>query len=429
MRLVQLTIPAGARERILETLESKGVDYVVTNETGGRGYDAVVYFPLPTAAVEPVLDSLKDQGVEEDAYTVVVDAETVVSRKFDALSEEYENGDVDEDRISRQELVSQAEALTPTFSIYVILTVVSALVATAGLLLDSPAVVVGSMVIAPLIGPALGVGIGTVLNERELLVTGAKYQFLGVALAIGSAAAFAWSVRVLNVVPPGLNIASIGEIEERLAPDLLSLVIALGAGVAGILSISTGASVALVGVMIAAALIPPAAAAGIAIAFGEPAAAIGSTVLVFVNVLSVNLAGLLTLWYAGYRPESFFDLEPTQARVRRQVSVLVVVVLVFSLFLGAITYNSYQAATFEQEANEAVTAALESSYPAVQLLELEVVLDDEYPFRGPDRVVVTVGGPPGEAYPGLVELLSERINAQASEPVDVEVRFVDVLER
>ncbi len=59
--------------------------------------------------------------------------------------------------------------------------------------------------------------------------------------------------------------------------------------------------------MIAAALIPPAAAAGIAIAWGQPSAAIGSTVLVLVNVLSVNLAGLLTLWYTGYRPRTCFQ--------------------------------------------------------------------------------------------------------------------------
>lgn len=428
MRLVQLTVPTGARERILETLDSEGVDYVVTDETGDREYTAVVYFPLPSAAVEPVLDSLKEQGIEEDAYTVVVDAETVVSRKFDALREEYEQGDVEEDRISRQELLTHAEDLTPTFGVYVTLTIVSALVATAGLLLDSPAVVVGSMVIAPLIGPALGAGIGTVLDERELLVSGVKYQLMGVGLAIGSAAVFAWTVRTLNIVPPGMNIAAVDEIEERLTPDLLSLVIALGAGVAGILSISTGVSVALVGVMIAAALIPPAAAAGIAIAFGEPAAATGATVLVFVNVLSVNLAGLVTLWYAGYRPENLFELEPTQKRVRRQIGALVLVVLVFSAFLGGITYSSYVTGTFEEDAREEVEMALEEEYPMLQLIELEVVLDDDYPFRSPERVIVTIGAPPGETYPDLLREISERINQHADEPVDVEVRFVEVLE-
>ncbi len=430
MRLVQLTVPTGQRQTILETLDEQGVDYVVNEETSDRDYTAVVYFPLPSAAVEPVLDSLQDAGIDEEAYTVVVDAETVISRRFESLREEYENGDVESDRISRQELQAEAESLTPTFGVYATMTIVSAVVATAGLLLDSPAVVVGSMVIAPLIGPALGAGVGSVLDEEDLFLKSIKYQLVGVLLAIGAAAVFAWTVRVTNIVPPGLDISAVDEISERLAPDLLSLAVALGAGVAGIVSISTGISVALVGVMIAAALIPPAAAAGIAIAWGQPSAAIGSTALVFVNVLSVNLAGLLTLWYAGYRPENLFELGPTQQRVRRRVVGLVIIVLLFGVFLGAITYSSYSAGTFEENTREEIEFLLEQEeYEDYQLLELEVVMDDDYPFLSPERVIVTIGGPPGETAPELVDELDERINQHADEPVGVEIRYVEVVER
>ncbi|MFC6729910.1 TIGR00341 family protein, partial [Natronoarchaeum mannanilyticum] len=260
MRLVQLTIPAGKRETILDALDDEEVDYVVTDETSGREFTGVVYFPLPSNAVEPVLDRLQEEGVSDDAYTVVVDAETVISRKFDRLEERYATDDVEEDRISRQELRTEADEMTPTFWIYVTMTLISAFVATAGLLLDSPAVVVGSMVIAPLIGPALGASVGTVVNDEEMVREGLAYQALGIGLAIAGSAVLAWLLKTANLVPPGLTLTSVGEINERLAPDLLSLIIALGAGVAGVLSLSTGVSTALVGVMIAAALIPPAAA-------------------------------------------------------------------------------------------------------------------------------------------------------------------------
>ncbi|WP_339105614.1 TIGR00341 family protein [Haloterrigena salinisoli] len=430
MRLVQLTVPTGKRETILEALDDREIDYVLTDEESNRGYTAVVYFPLPDPAVEPVLDELQDVGVDEDAYTVVVDAETVVSRRFEALREEYENGDVATDRISRQELQSEADSLTPTFSVYTIMTIISAVVATAGLFLDSPAVVVGSMVIAPLIGPALGASVGSVIDDEELFRESLFYQVLGVGLAIAAAAIFALIVRVTNIVPPSLNISTVGEISERLAPDLLSLAIALGAGVAGIISIATGTAVALVGVMIAAALIPPAAAAGIAIAWGEPSAAIGATALVFVNILSVNLAGLVTLWWAGYRPESLFSLGETEQRVRRRVVGLAVIVLVFAVFLGAITYSSYTASTFEQNANEEAELLLsEGEFAEYQLLEFEVVMDEDYPFVSPQRVVVTVGGPPGEAPPELADRLHERISQHTDEEVDVQVRYVGLLER
>ncbi|QFU82428.1 TIGR00341 family protein [Natronorubrum aibiense] len=430
MRLVQLTIPTGKRQTILETLDERKIDYVVTDEDSSREYTAVVYFPLPAPAVEPVLDELQETGIDDDAYTVVVDAETVVSRRFQALREEYEHGDVGTDRISRQELQAEADSLTPTFSVYAIMTIISAVVATAGLLLDSPAVVVGSMVIAPLIGPALGASVGSVIDDEELFRNSVSYQIIGIILAIGAAAVFAWAVRITNIVPPGLNIASVGEISERLAPDLLSLVIALGAGVAGIISIATGTSVALVGVMIAAALIPPAAAAGIAIAWGQPSAAIGSTALVLVNVLSVNLAGLLTLWYVGYRPDNLFALGETQQRVRRRVLGLAVIVLVFAVFLGAITYSSYAVSNFEENARgEVETTLSEDEFSEYQLLEFEVVMDDNYPFVGPQRVVVTVGGPEGEVPPELADRLHERINQHTDDSVGVQVRSVGLVER
>ncbi len=420
----------GKRDAVLETLDERKIDYVVTDENSTREYTAVVYFPLPDAAVEPVLDELQDAGIDEDAYTVVVDAETVVSRRFQSLRDEYEDGNVESERISRHELQAQAEDLTPSFPVYAVMTIISAIVATAGLLLDSPAVVVGSMVIAPLIGPALGASVGTVLDDEELFTESISFQIVGVVLAIGAAAIFALFARMTNIVPPGLVLSNVGEISERLAPDLLSLAIALGAGVAGVVSIATGTSVALVGVMIAAALIPPAGVAGISLAWGQPSAAIGATVLVLVNLLSVNLAGLLTLWYAGYRPENLFQLGETERRLRQRIVGLVIVVLVFAVFLGGITYASYEASTFEQDAREEVEAVLaQDEYQDYQLLELEVVMGTDYPFRNPERVVVTIGGPPNGSPPELATVLDERIGSHADHPVTVEVRYVVVLER
>ncbi|AXR80313.1 hypothetical protein AArcMg_0290 [Natrarchaeobaculum sulfurireducens] len=425
-----MTVPTGKRETVLETLEDRGIDYVVTDENSRREYTAVVYFPLPTPAVEAVLDELQEAGISEDAYTVVVDAQTVVSRRFESLREEYETGDVESDRISRQELETEAEALTPTFGVYVTMTIVSAIVATAGLLLDSPAVVVGSMVIAPLIGPALGASVGSVIDNEDLFRQSVRYQILGVVLAIAAAAVFAWMVRVTNIVPPGLEIGEVNEIAERLTPDLLSLAVALGAGVAGIVSLATGISVALVGVMIAAALIPPAAAAGIAIAWGEPSAAIGSTALVLVNVLSVNLAGLLTLWYAGYRPENLFSLRPTEARVRKRVVGLGLIVLVFAVFLGAITYSSFVISTFENDATDEIELVLEDeAFAEYTFLELEVETGQGYPFLSPERAIVTIGGPPDQRSPELESQLHERISAQTDEEITVEIRYIGQVER
>ena len=437
MRLVQVTIPAGKREAVLRTLDDKEIDYVLAEETSGREFTGVVSFPLPTTAVEPVLDELRETGIDEDAYTVVVAAETVVSRRFDQLEERYEEEDTDK-RIAREELHARAEELVPTTRTYLVMTVVSAVVATAGLLLDSPAVVVGSMVIAPLIGPAMATAVGTVIDDREMFREGLKLQAVGLGIAVAAAAAFAGLVRVTNVIPPGTDVLAISQVKGRLTPDFLSLAVALGAGVAGAASLASGVSAAIVGVMIAAALVPPLGVIGIGIAWGLPGIVLGSTVLVLVNVLSINVTALAVLWYRGYRPDHWFKEDTARRATRKRVGALVAAILVLSLFLGVVTYDSYRTATFEQEVRGEVAELLDQpEHDQFDLLEVRFGYDDPVPPRQPTNVTVVVGQPPDNETASLAGPLDRRIDGALEtlalpgpigDPgsVRVQVRYVEI---
>ena len=406
-------------------LDDAGVDYVVNDETSNRSYDATVSFPLPTSAVEEVLGDLRDVGVGENAYTTVTEAETIVSERFQNLVDEYAE-ETNEDRIAREELKTKAEGFSDSFWTYVTMTLVSAIVGTAGLLLDSPATVVGSMVIAPLIGPALSASVGTVIDDNELFVRGVKLQALGVVLTIVAALLFSMFVRTVGLVPPTLDPRTLGEVSERLAPDALSLAVALGAGVAGIVSLTAGVSTALVGVMIAVALIPPAAAIGISIAWGFAGAAIGATVLTLVNLLSINLAALSVLWYLGYRPEPFFRWREARSATLKRLVVLFVAVAALSVFLGAVTYSNYTAATTEQNIESTVGDVL-AGYDNATLIEVTINSTNEYVlFSQPARVVVTVGTPPGEYPQDLAEQIDDRIDAAIGRDIEVQVRYVEV---
>jgi len=434
VRLVQVMIPAGKRETVLSALDDEGIDYVLSDETSGREYTAVASFPLPTGAVEPVLSELREVGLERDAYTVVLDAETVVSERFEELEERYEEAEEGNgDRIAREELKARASDMSPRFGAFVTMTVISAVVATAGLLLDSAAVVVGSMVIAPLIGPAMAASVGTVLDEQELFARGMKLQALGAVLAVGSAAAFAAVLRYGRVVPFNVEeVFSIAEVRERLAPDVLSLPIALGSGVAGALSLSSGVSTALVGVMIAAALVPPTAVVGIGIAWGRPGAVAGAAVLVVVNFVAINFAALATLWYKGYRPGSFWRRDETRATTLRRVGVLGVTVLLLTAVLAGITVASYQSSQFETAAQEETNAILDGEARAI---EIDVTYSG-FPIRQPTAVTVTVGHPPGTPPPRIGDVLASSLADDAGAPfgvgepteVDVSVRYVVVEE-
>ncbi|MFB6121552.1 MAG: TIGR00341 family protein [Halobacteriaceae archaeon] len=424
MRLVQVMVPAGKRDAIVGLLDEEDLDYVVTDETSGREFAAVVYFPLPTEGVEPILDSLRDRGLDKDSYTVVIDAETVISSRFEELEERFAEDEENGDRIAREELIARSKDLSPSLPTFLLMTVVSGVIATAGLLLDSPAVVVGSMVIAPLVGPSMAAAVGTVVNDRDLFTRGLKLQILGMLVAVGSAAAFALLIRTVHLVPPHLDVTAIPEVRERLLPDFLSLVVALGAGIAGVVSLSSGVSTALVGVMIAVALVPPAATVGIALAWQLPWVGLGAGVLALVNWLSINLAALAMLWYRGYRPGQWFRLSEARSATLTRIGVLVAAIAVLSLFLGGVTLASYQSSNFEEQVrDESAALVTEAPYEDLTVLSVEVHYGDRVPFREVERVVVTVGRPTDQQYPGFAEALHQRIASATGRDVAVQVRL------
>ena len=438
MRLVQVTIPAGKREAVLGELDDEGIDYVLTEETSGREFTGVVHFPLPTGAVEPVLDRLRETGIDDDAYTIVLDAETVVSRRFDELEKRYEENGESENRIAREEIHSRAQELAPNVGPFLVMTVVSALVATAGLLLNDAAIIVGSMVIAPLIGPAMATSVGTVVDDHEMFRRGVKLQTIGLVVAVIAATLFAAFIRATNLAPPGTDVLSIQQVSIRTSPGLLALVVALGAGVAGGVSLATGVSAALVGVMIAAALVPPLGVIGIGIAWGLPSPVLSATVIVLINTLSINLSALVVLWYMGYRPDHWFQADAAQNATRKRVGTLVVAVLVLSAFLGLVTYDSYRTATFEEEVRGEINGLLDQQpYEDLVLVNTEFEYDDPIPPREPTSVTVTLSRPTGSEDPNFAKPLQRRIN-QTVQPTalpfdqshnvssfDVRIRYVE----
>jgi len=429
-RLVFVTIPTGKREAVLDVLDDEGIEYTLTDETSGREYTCAVHFPLPTSAVELVLDSLRETGLNDDTITVTVETESVASRDYDRLEERFTEDSESPEQIAKGELQSAAEDLVPaSMPIYAGMTIVSAIIATAGLLLDSAAVVVGSMVIAPLIGPAMATSVGTVFRDRDLFRDGVKLQIIGATLTIGGAALFAILIRTGNLVPPGLDILSISQIRERFRPDILSLVVALGSGAAGVISLASGLSSALVGVMIAVALVPPAATVGIGIAWGNTALAVGSGVLLLVNVLSINLAALLVLWYMGYRPAKWFHIEQTRKTFIKRVGVLLISILLLSAFLGTVTFSSYQTATVEQSIRDDVQEILDDpAYSEFALLEIQFEYSDDLLAQSPSRVTILIGAPRGEAPPELGDQIDTRIDRIAGRNVAIQVRYLLIQE-
>ncbi len=422
MRLVQVLVPRGKRDAVLGALDEEGVDYAVFDETGRTEFSALVTFPVPPSAVEPILEKLRRAGVEEDAFTIVLQPETVVSKRIGELKRRYSGFN-----IAREELRERAAEMAPESSTFFSMTVISTIIAATGLLLDSSAVIIGAMVIAPLMGPAMAASVGTVVDEPKLAERGVQYQITGLLVAIASAALFGYLVRGTVLVPPGLDIRTVPAITERFTPNFLSLLLALGAGAAGVISLMRGAGSVIVGVMIAVALVPPAATVGLGLAWLDFGVALGASVNVLVNLLSINLTALILLWISGYRPERTRSVGEARSRTLARIAVILVAIAVLSLGLGLVTYGTNRTTVYQTQAKDEIQNTFvgpNAEYAGYQLVDTTVTYRPLDFYEGKPAHVRIVTDPKGEPPNDLARQLDRKITERTGQKTTVEVVFV-----
>ena len=196
---------------------------------------------------------------------------------------------------------------------YILMVLASAVLATGGLLLNSPAVVIGSMCVAPFLGASRAVCIGGSFRNRRIFLGGLVKQLFGL-LIIGAGMAYI-TTALLRVSVPETAITP--EILLRAMPTVrdavLSVLIAITAGIAAALALSADPRVvdtpwgqvidAVIGVEIAISLIPPASVVGIGLAFGRLDISRNASLLLMVNVLGLDILGsMLMLALRGIRP-------------------------------------------------------------------------------------------------------------------------------
>jgi len=219
------------------------------------------------------------------------------------------------ERISREELYEDIKNGAQCSRVYLAMVVLSTIVAAIGLHQNSVAIIIGAMVIAPLLGPNVALALGTTLGDLSLL-----RRALLTALA-GIAAAMVLSVIIgaLWHVDPALS-----EVASRTRVRLDDTAVALASGCAGALAFTTGVAAALIGVMVAVALLPPLVTFGLLLGGGHPVLATGALSLFLVNLICVNLAGVATFLVQGIRPASWWEKDRAVKATRVAIGLWVV---------------------------------------------------------------------------------------------------------
>ena len=424
MRLIQLLVTDDLLDDVLAELDDANVDYAIMEESGERPETTLLQFPVPTEAVDDVLETLReDVGVDDDAYTIVADAETATTEHIDELQEKYtESDEGGDDTLAEVELLTKAKGLNPNTTTYLSMTLFSTVIATAGLLRNSAAAVVGAMVIAPFFGTALSINAGICCEDRSMFVDGLKSQVAGLAVAVVGATAFAWLMRTFSFVPPGVSLTHSTQFSLFMTPSLLSVCVALAAGAAGAFALATALPVALAGVAIAAAITPSAAALGISLAWRDPILAAGALTLLAVNVVAINVAGVAVLWFLGYHPATeLASLRSASAR-HTKTALLAVAVVAAVVLTGAATYNQV---TFGQGVNAVVQQTIGEEYERLELASVSTEYRGGLFVPGSETVTVSVVRTSDRDYEGLSRVLERRIAERTGSEVSVQVHFID----
>lgn len=325
-RLIEVIVPKGRGHRIPDIM--KDHDRLDMWEETLPDERTLFMILVKAEETESIMDDLESQLSWTEGFRVILlPVEASLPRPVEPevkkeTTEEAEKKKKKALRISREELYNDVSEMTELNTTFLSLIVISAVVAAIGLYTGNVAVIIGAMVIAPLLGPNVAFSLATTLGDRDLAVKSQKANLMGIAMAM----IFAVIMGIIFQVDPNSF-----EIASRTTAGLPDVLLALASGTAGVLSITVGVATALVGVMVAVALMPPLVTFGLLIAGGYWDLALGAGMLFLINLICINLSGVAVFMVKGISPRKWWEAEKAKKSVRNSIMLWTLMLIILML--------------------------------------------------------------------------------------------------
>eukprot|EP00828_Plagiopyla_frontata_P042149 TRINITY_DN6219_c0_g1_i4.p6 TRINITY_DN6219_c0_g1~~TRINITY_DN6219_c0_g1_i4.p6 ORF type:complete len:345 (-),score=188.11 TRINITY_DN6219_c0_g1_i4:4463-5497(-) len=325
LRVIELITPRQDKEEVIKSLEEHrpGEGYVYWMSPLEDDTALCFRIVLDVEETEDVMDKLENLFAWSEKYRLVIyEAQATVPRLSEPAEEKKEadagegesngNGTKRKNRISREELYADVLDTSLLSRNFMMLVLLSSVIAVIGLVRDNVAIIIGAMVLAPLLGPNVGLSLATTLGDRDLASASSRTLAVGVAITLAVSALFG---AVFGLPDHSAQLA------ERSVIAYSDVILAIVSGVAGIISFTMGVPTSLVGVMVALALLPPLTACGIFLGAEDFARAGGAGLLFLANVICLNLAGVLTFLVQGIQPLTWWERKRAKAATLRGVLI------------------------------------------------------------------------------------------------------------
>ncbi|MFD3534271.1 DUF389 domain-containing protein [Streptomyces sp. NPDC058664] len=254
----------------------------------------VVMCDVAREAGDELLNGLRELKIDQAGSIAVGNIDLSLSSRADAAEEEAPGEPADAviwDKLAGA--THEESSLSVTYSAFMIL---ATMIAACGVVLDNAVLIVGAMAVGPEFGPLAGVCTAVVQRAPKLAARSLTALLVGFAAAIAATTVFSLGMDAFDLFSREQLDADRPNTAFIWQPDPFSFVVALLAGAAGMLSLTSAKSGALVGVAISVTTVPAGANAAVALSYGDVGQMWGSTEQLLLNLFGIMLAGVLTLY-------------------------------------------------------------------------------------------------------------------------------------
>ncbi|MEU5043435.1 DUF389 domain-containing protein [Streptomyces griseorubiginosus] len=292
---LRLITPAGKTDDVVRLIENTvGTTHLVVLPGAARNPAGdVVMCDVAREAGDELIGSLRELDLDKSGSIAVENIDLSLSQRADKAEEEAPGEGAD---AVLWEHLTDATHEESTLSVtYLAFLVLATMIAACGVVLDNAILIVGAMAVGPEFGPLAGICTAIVQRHPRLALRSLIALLVGFAAAMAVTVGFTWFMDALNLFHKADLEGDRPNTAFVYAPDAFSFVVAVLAGIAGTLSLTSAKSGALVGVAISVTTVPAAANAAVALAYGDMSQTVGSTNQLLLNLMGIVLAGTLTL--------------------------------------------------------------------------------------------------------------------------------------
>ncbi|MEU6120487.1 DUF389 domain-containing protein [Streptomyces sp. NPDC047123] len=292
---LRLITPPGTTEEVVRLIESTvGTAHLAVVPGAARDPAGdVVLCDVAREAGDELIGGLRALGIDESGSIAVQDIDLSLSHRADRAEDDAPGEGAD---AVLWEHLADATHEESTLSVtYIAFLTIATMIAACGVVLDNAILIVGAMAVGPEFGPLAGFCTALVRRAPRLAVRALTALLVGFAAAMVATVAFSYAMDAMDLFSAGALEAKRPNTNFIYRPDWFSFVVAVLAGAAGMLSLTSAKSGALVGVAISVTTVPAAANAAVAFSYAEYRQAWGSTEQLLLNLLGIVLAGTLTL--------------------------------------------------------------------------------------------------------------------------------------